>query len=526
MSVRVSLILAAAWLALSCATPIAPTGGEPDRTPPVLVRSVPSNEDVGFTGTDIDLLFNKYIDLQSFRSSIRFEPNLDIGYTIRWKGTRARISLDEPLPENTTVVLVLEKGIRDVRGNAIPADIRLAFSSGDRIDKGGLMIRLAHPETGKRVDLVDVFLYRGDSDLDRSATYTSQSDTGGTVVFNNLPPDTFRIVAVADVNRNRILDLPRETGFPFREERIVVHPDSMLRLGGWYVARADTVRPVLEGIGLMSPDRLRLRFSKRVDRGDVRIASAVDTLTLSALHPEPLDRSVWFYHAERPLSVGQRYTPVAVNITDSLGNATLWDDLPLDAEALPDTIRTRFLGIIPTGSVDPDQTWQIVFNRVGDFRMVIDSMAVFADRQRIDSVMVSTELNRIRLSPSKAWPEGVTLTASVIDPSTGRYQRPVIRVNRSADRGDLLVVLPDSTTTHTVTVHSPQGRLIASLDGENEVRFTDLPIGQIVVSATVDRNGNRRFDTGSVIPYVAPELYVQERSVQIKAGFESELRFR
>lgn len=526
MSVRVSLILALAWLGLSCATPIAPSGGEPDRTAPELVRSMPANEAVGFTGTEIDLLFNKYIDLQSFRSSVRFEPNLDIGYTIRWKGTRARIVLDEPLPENTTVVLVLEKGIRDVRGNAIPADIRLAFSSGDRIDKGGLMVRLAHPETGKRVDLVDVFLYRGDTSLDRPATYTSQSDTGGTVVFNNLPPDTFRIVAVADVNRNRILDLPREAGFPFREERVVVLPDSTLRLGGWYVARTDTVRPVLEGIGLMSPDRLRLRFSKRVDRGQMRIASAVDTLTLSALHPEPFDRSVWFYHAERPLSIGQRYSPVAVDISDSLGNASLWEDLALDAESLPDTIRTRFLGIIPTGSVDPDQTWQIVFNRVGDFRMVMDSMAVFADRQRIDSVRVTAELNRILLTPSRAWPEGVTLTASVIDPTTGRYQRPTIRVNRSADRGDLLVVLTDSTTSHTVTVHTPQGRLLATLDGVDEVRFSDLPIGNVVVSATIDRNGNRRFDTGSVVPYVAPELYVQERSVQIKAGFESELRFR
>lgn len=526
MSVRVSLTLCIAWIVMSCATPITPTGGEPDRTPPVLVRSQPLNEAVGFTGTDIELLFNEYIDLQSFRSGLRFEPNLDIGFKISWKGTRARIKLDEPLPPNTTVVLVLEKGIRDVRGNAIPADIRLAFSSGDRIDKGGLIVRLAHPETGKRVDLVDVFLYRGGTRLDESATYTSQADTGGTVVFNNLPADTFRIVAVADVNRNRILDLPREAGFPFREERIVVLPDSTLRLGGWYVARTDTVQPVLEGIGLMSPDRIRLRFTKRVDRGSVRIASAVDTLTLSALHPEPMDRSVWFYHAERPLTVGQRYSPMSVDIADSLGNRARWDELTLDAESMPDTIRTRFLGIIPTGSVDPTQSWQLVFNRVGDFRMVMDSMAVFADRQKIDSIRVSNELNRIVLTPLAPWPEGVTLTASVIDPFTGRYQRPVIRVNRSADRGDLLVALTDSISQHTVTVHTAQGVLVASLEGTSEVRFTDLPIGTYVVSAYIDRNRNRRFDTGSVVPFVAPEVYAQERAVQIKAGFESELRFR
>jgi hypothetical protein len=151
---------------------------------------------------------------------------------------------------------------------------------------------------------------------------------------------------------------------------------------------------------------------------------------------------------------------------------------------------------------------------------------VTADRQTLDSIRVSTDLNRIILTPVTAWPQGVTLTASVIDAQSGRYQRPVIRVNRIADRGDLQIQLPDLTSIHTVTVHTPQGLLIRSVDGSDRILITDLPVGTYVVSATIDLNGNRRFDTGSVVPYIAPEPYVQERSVQIKAGFESELRFR
>jgi uncharacterized protein (DUF2141 family) len=526
MFARGSLLVVMILFAMSCATPISPTGGEADRTPPVLVRSVPTDGSIGFKGRQIDLLFNEYVDLQSFRTSLRFEPNLDIRYKISWNGTRARITLDQPLDPNTTVVLVLEKGLRDIRGNQIPAAIRLAYSSGDRIDNGSVSVRLTHPETGKRVDLVDVFLYRGTTRLNEAATYTSQSDTGGTVVFRNLPADTFRIVAVADVNRNRILDLPREAGFPYRQERIVVMQDSTLRLGDWYVARTDTVKPVLEGLGLMSPNRLRLRFSKRVEPGLVNIASDIDTLRLRALHPEPQDRSVWYYHSERPLSVGRRYSPYQVQIADSLGNPSTWEELSLDAEVIPDTIRTRFIGMNPTGALNQDQPWQLVFNRVGDFRMIMDSIRVTADRQTLDSIRVTTELNRIILSPSTTWPQGVTLTALVLDPQSGRYQRPVIRVNRTADRGDLQVVLPDSTSIHTVTVFTPQGHLIRSLEGSDRILIRDVPVGSYVVSAYVDQNGNRRFDTGSVVPFIAPEPYTQERSVQIRAGFESELRFR
>jgi hypothetical protein len=182
--------------------------------------------------------------------------------------------------------------------------------------------------------------------------------------------------------------------------------------------------------------------------------------------------------------------------------------------------------MIPTGSVNPDQTWQMVFNRVSDFRMVMDSLSVIADRQSFDSIRVTTELNRILISPITVWPEGVTLTASLLDPISGVYQRPIIRVNRTADRGDLLVSLPDSTTKHIVTVHTAQGVLVRSLEGTDVLMFNDVPIGSYVVSAYVDRNDNQRFDTGTVVPFVAPEIYMQERSVQIKAGFESELRFR
>lgn len=526
MSGRVSLSLALVWLLMSCATPIAPTGGPPDRTVPELVRSFPEDGSIGFTGTRIDLLFNKYVDLQSFRTNLRFEPNLRITYSISWKGTRARITLDRPLPPNTTVVLVIDKGLRDVRGNQTPADIRLAFSSGDRIDNGGLTVRLAHPETGRRVDLVDVFLYRGDTRLDDAATYTAQADTGGMVVFRNLPADTFRIAAVGDVNRNRIMDLPREAAFPYREERVVVLQDSLIRLSGWFVSKADTVKPVLEGLGMMSPDRLRLRFSKRVMPGEIRLSSDKDTISARALHPEPQDRSIWYYHAERPLTVGSRYTPSLVTVSDTLGNTALSLDLSLDAEAMPDTIRTRFLGIRPIGSVQPDQAWEFVFNRVADFTRVIDSLSVFADRQKVDSIRVMTDLNRVILSPIGAWPQGVTLSATVFEPGSGRMQRPVIRVNRTTDRGDLRVTLPDSIQTHIVTVHSLQGSLIRTLEGVDEVLFPDLPIGSYVVSAFVDRNGNRRYDPGTVVPFVAPESYWQERSVQIRSGFESELRFR
>ncbi len=503
-----------------------PTGGDADRIPPNLVRSQPTDGTVGFTGTTILLDFDEYVDLNSFRTALRFEPNLNIRYTVRWKGKQARIRLGEPLPENTTVVLVLEKGVRDVRGNSIPTPIRLAFSSGERIDNGSVTVKVLHPETGRRVDLIDVFLYRGDTSLDEPATYTSQSDTGGTVTFRNLPEDTYRMVAVADLNRNRIIDLPREAAYPYRSEFIDITQDSLFNAGQWFVARTDSSKPAMEGLGLMGPDRLRLRFSKSVLPGTGSIASRTDTLNIRALHSEVNDRTVWYYHSERPLVVGQRYEPYELAISDSLGNPTTWTSLFLDAEILPDTVRTRFLALQPIVAINPTDSFFLVFNRPGKFTQVIDSLVLTADRQIVDGFTTTVDLNRIVIAPTSPWPEGVTLSASVFDATSGRTSRPNVRIQRLSDRGDLTVHLPDSTSAYLVNIRTANGILVQSITSTDKVLVQNLSIGSYVVSCLLDENGNGRFDTGRLIPFQAPEVMVLERRVQIKAGFESELRFR
>ena len=202
-------LMALAFVAASCATPMAPSGGPQDRSGPVVVSTVPRDGSIGFNDREIRVRFNEYVDIVSFRNAIRFEPDLNIDYRIRWSGKTARIRLESPLPPNTTMVLVLSPEVKDARGNAMGNPVRVAFSNGDRIDRGGIRVRLLNPETGRRTDQIDVFLYPGEVDFSKPATYTSQTDTGGYASFRYLPPDTYTMVAVQDRNRNRTWDRAR-----------------------------------------------------------------------------------------------------------------------------------------------------------------------------------------------------------------------------------------------------------------------------------------------------------------------------
>lgn len=510
----------------SCATPIPPTGGEPDRTAPKVISTSPTDGSTGFTGDRIELRFDEYVDLNSFRSALRFEPDLNITYSVSWRGTRAIVRLDEPLPANTTVVLVLETSLRDVRNNAIPAPIRIAFSSGDRIDQGEVKVKLTKPETGRRVENVNVFLYRSEVSLTEAATYTSQTDTGGYVHFRNLPADTYRMIAVGDLNRNRTLDLPREQGYPFSQEFITVEQDSSYSFGEWFITRPDTVRPVLEGIGLMAPDRIRLRFSKSVEAGTGFLASEIDTLAIHALHPESPTKTAWFYGTERQVTIGRTYSPIHLQISDSLGNEFVSTPLSMDGEALEDTIRLRYLYPEPRSAVDAVTPISFVFSRNGPFSDYQDSLSIVADRQPFDAFTMTSVRNRLILTPNESWPEGATLNVRLLDPLTQVSARPTFRVSRSSDKGDLNIIAPDSTSSFVVEVRTPSGLLVRRASGTDRLLLDDIPIGTYLVVGFVDTNENNRFDVGSITPFVAPERMVMERNVVIRAGFEAELAFR
>jgi uncharacterized protein (DUF2141 family) len=515
-----------ALLAVSCATPMAPSGGPQDRTGPVVVSTTPVDGSIGFIGREVRIRFNEYVDIVSFRNAVRFEPDQDIAYRIRWSGKTARIRLETPLPPNTTLVLVLSPDVKDARGNAMTNPVRVAFSNGERIDQGGIRVRLLNPETGRRAEQTDVFLYAGEADFGTPATYTSQTDTGGYASFRYLPPDTYTLVAVQDRNRNRTWDKARESAYPWRDATVRLPADTTLVLGNWFIAPTDTIPPLLEGIGQTAPGRLRLRFSKPVEAGRFRLASETDTVSAFALHAERNNRSIWFYAPDSAVALNRAYRVSDLHISDSLGNRSSSSDLSITFETLPDTVRQRLVDMEPKRILEPDDALSLVFAKPLATKQVQDSLRIYADRQPITDAIIRHERNRLVLSPGVPWPGGTLLTLQTFDPATGRVVRRTARVRQTGEVGDLAITAPDSASAFVVEVRSMAGALIRRETITDRDVLSELPAGRYRVTGFVDSNGNGRFDMGSVDPHVPPETLLMEQGVVIRAGFEADLRFR
>lgn len=108
------IIYLACILLSSCAQIIAPTGGEPDKTPPELVSSYPENKTKNYKGKEFKLSFNELIDASKLNSELVIVPDPGQPYEVKVKNKEVIIKFDKELAENTTYTLNFRNGITDL----------------------------------------------------------------------------------------------------------------------------------------------------------------------------------------------------------------------------------------------------------------------------------------------------------------------------------------------------------------------------------------------------------------------------
>ena len=70
---------------LSCATPLAPTGGPTDKEGPSIIRTVPQNLRTGVNSQRVEIEFSEYVNRNSLSSNLQIEPDIGIDYRLSWK---------------------------------------------------------------------------------------------------------------------------------------------------------------------------------------------------------------------------------------------------------------------------------------------------------------------------------------------------------------------------------------------------------------------------------------------------------
>lgn len=521
----------------SCATPLAPTGGPTDKEGPSIIRTVPQNLQTGVSSQRVEIEFSEYVNRNSLSSNLQIEPDIGIDYQLSWKKKTLFIDFDSPLPDSTTLLITLGNKVSDTRNNAMGASEVIAFSTGDQIDTGGLIGKVLNAETGKGLEGKEVFLFPNTYDVKQKALYRTETDTGGTFRFNYVRETEYSIVHFEDRNRNKIWDSSLESAHAFNIRSLNVQNGVIDTLASIYVMEADTVRPEVLGVGLLSSSRLRIRFSEAIMNeftGQITLEAGFDGTEFSAtpLYIAQADPSIVFAQSSRSLQQDSTYVLRVKGFVDSFGNVMEPFTQDLLGSGAADTTIQRFIGVRPEDILGMRDSVELQYAAPIRNPAIIDSLRIIegvVERESWSKGVVT--MNRLVLYPDTEWLDGVDYQFLAWNPRTQRRVLVPFSVSGPSNWGAIELVQmigpSDTLSTEPVTyeLRSQEGRLLKQGQFLETFQLDSLSASTYSLRLYLDSNANQRWDEGSWVPYNKPESLIIRKSIIIQPGFSSTIRF-
>lgn len=539
--------IAAALLTIllaSCATPVAPSGGPPDETPPAVVETEPAAEAVNVSTGTLRITFSEYVDEASFTEAFTVTPAFSTRPQFVWGRRSVEVRFPEPLRENTTYVVTLDTRLRDLHGVALPAPITVAFSTGPTISRGVIAGQVVGPESGQPAPGVDVLAYAvtdsaAPATLPERPDYRTQTDQDGAFRFDYLTEQPYYVAALSDQNRNRRPDANEAFAPP--PVPAIRADTTPVDLGlPWILTRVDTTRPEPLRIQSLSSRRHILHASESIlllDRDpagwELTDSSTGRSIPIEEIYRLTADlRSV---HFTTPPLTQTVHGIRADALADSSGNLISGRPIGFTPASAEDTLQIRFLQFLPeqsaalAESIDPG----LRFNAPPPADLLNTAVTVqdstgtpFAFDARthdgtdyflmLDPPLQAGDVAVVRVDAGRlAGPDSV-------------FSRTYTRVPYEATGEISGVVLPahppavvEAIPVEVIAAVEPS-RAIA--DSSGAFIFRNLPEGTYRLRAFADRDGDGMWDGGLLVPYTPPEAITwRNEPTRVRARWETSL---
>lgn len=508
-----------------------PTGGPLDRQGPSVVETLPRSGTTNFSGDEIQVTFSEFVNRSTLQRAISIEPDLGLQYEISWRRKTARIRFTRPLPENTTVILRIGTELTDTRNNKIEQPVEIALATGDEIDDGTVTANIRKASDGRGESGNKVFLYREPADFTARANYIAQTDTAGRVRLGFLSEGDYRAIWVDDRNRNRIWEPARERAQPFHSESFTLEKGGEVDLGTIYITSLDTIAPVLEGVGMLTTNRFRLRFSEDIYWDDNALITISDSAGTNQSEAYPLyiqqnDPKILFAQITDALSPDDEYSLSLRGFSDLSGNPArvTASDFPGSVEA--DTIRTTIIGKNSEPGLFPDEPLIIGYSKFIDDAMITDSLKVVeGDAIRENWPNLEVVRHRLYIYPDNNWLAGTRYTFMVWDPAAEQHRIINPTIWQRNQLGEIEVTMADTANTvvHVLSLYDNNGKVRIDTTFTGSISLDRLPPLTYNLLIFRDENGNGRWDPGTIVPFNAPEPYFIRRDLPVREGFTSEI---
>ncbi|MCV6630968.1 MAG: Ig-like domain-containing protein [Flavobacteriaceae bacterium] len=516
----------------NCARRGAPTGGEKDVDPPVLLKANPENGAIHFDKKKIKLSFDEYVVIKDLRKQLVISPPLKYEPIVSPQGLASKtieIRLRDTLLPNTTYSMSFGQSIVDNNeGNAMP-NFKYVFSTGSYIDSLELSGFLKDAYKVEVDAYVSVMLYEKDSIFNDSTIYkmppryiTNTLDSLTSFQFKNLKAGTYRLIAIKDENTDNKFD-PRGDKLAFLDQDVQIPNDTIYQLDLFkealpYAAKRPQMvaknrivfgfegdyKDVAISIVEKLPDSIQRRYLKDPEKDSIHLW----------MHPTAKD-SLRFVIENKPyqaIDTFQLRFP-KIKVIDSM-QLTLLPNMSLD---LLDTLRLR--SNTPIQKIDSTKIFMVQQDSIAlPFEIQHDlegNELLFLFEQK-------PERNYgLQLLPGAVGDmfatQNDTLTFNMSTKSLAEYGSLNLEL-KHLDRFPVLVQVLDKDY-----------KLIRSevlLEARSHVLFAYLKPQKYRIRLIFDDNGNGVWDTGDYMKKLQPERIIYlDKEIELRANWDYEEEF-
>lgn len=229
-------------------------GGPMDTIPPKLISSYPMHESTGFQDKNIQLTFDKEIDVQDIYNRLIVTPRLaklegKPSYVYKVQGRTLKLKLTSPLEEETTYTFNFKDAIKDIREGTAAESPTITFSTGAYVDSMYISGKVKYLMTDKPSSNTLVSLYKVTEEdtlhiLNSIPDYFTKTDEEGHFKLDHIKQGHYRIYAGHSEENKLIID-PSKEAYGFLKDSIaLLEPIENLMLA---ILQADVTEFELQG---------------------------------------------------------------------------------------------------------------------------------------------------------------------------------------------------------------------------------------------------------------------------------------
>lgn len=555
------LLMLTGFALIRCANPVAPTGGPKDVTPPKVVATSPANQSIWFTGKEIAITFDEFVQLKDLQNQMIISPPVGEPPDILLRRKTMHITFKEPLRANSTYNIFFGKGIVDLTEGNILQDYIFSFSTGAILDSLSIEGKVLDAFNLSPVKDSYVMLYDSIYDsvpyLSRPY-YLARSAEDGSFKLNNLRDGKYLLFALGDKNNNYLYDPPSEP-IAFADSLIQPQfkgaqmPEVARSAGTDSLIYADTTHILADSVKKAEPGSLKP--FKNYTLYQFLEADSVQRMLKPTLLRQNVINLPFRYPVKnlslKPLNpgfAGQWYFVEYNNVADTL---TLWipdpgaDTLSVEvsdnqvvqdtlhialkpaapkrrgtsAESIAVTPKLKFRNSLTNLKIKPNQPLTLTFDNPVSFTDT-SKLILLRDSVAINAPMNFTDSLHRRLTIKYPWKEGHTYKFTALDSAFvdlfGQGNDSITLAFTTLKESEtglirLKISLPPTTgTSYIVQLLDAKQNLLEqrTIYSDTTLAYNYLPPKTYSFKIIFDRNRNGRWDSGNYLRKIQPEKVV------------------